>query len=136
MIALGLSQGEEDTKLTAQPAIDALPAWAQILITILVGCATLGIALKGYLTKDRPTVVPETPATAAIMAATIADMGAIRNLADCVIRLDATMSRLIESVDESTHYGRNGIELEREICARLRELREVGDRLLKIAERK
>jgi Tfp pilus assembly protein PilO len=58
MIALGLSQGEEDGIVSAQPAIEALPTWAQILVTILVGLATLGIAFKGYLSKDRPSVVP------------------------------------------------------------------------------
>lgn len=124
---LGLSRGEEDGTVTAQPAIDALPVWAQIFITILVGCATLGIALKGYLTKDRPATA-DTPQTTAILAATIADMGAIRNLSDCVIRLDASVVRLTEAIDEHTHHERNSIELDRELCARLRELREVIER--------
>jgi hypothetical protein len=135
MIVLGLSQGEEDRKVSPQPAIDALPVWAQILITILVGCATLGIALKGYLSKATPSVVPESPATAAIMAATIADMGAIRNLSDVCIRLTTAVEMLMHSVDDHTHYKRNNLDLDRELCARLRELKEVAEHLANIAER-
>jgi hypothetical protein len=128
MIALGLSQGEEDGIVSAQPAIEALPTWAQILVTILVGLATLGIAFKGYLSKDRPSVVPESPATAAIMAASIADMGAIRNLSDVCIRLIGAVETLTRAVDEHTHHERNNVEISREMCARLRELVEELER--------
>jgi hypothetical protein len=108
-----------------QPPIDGLPLWAQLAISFLIGLATLGVAFKGYLVKDKPTLSPSEPQSAAIMAATIADMGAIRNLSDCVVRLDASIVAMTRQIEEEIHYRRTAIELDREVCARLRELREV-----------
>lgn len=119
-----------------QPPIEHLPVVWQIIISLIIGVATLGVGFKGYFIKDKPRLTASEPQSAAIMAATIADMGAIRNLSDCVVRLDASIVSLTRSIDEETYHKRNGIELDREMCARLRELREVGDRLLEIAEHK
>jgi hypothetical protein len=107
----------------SQPPIDGLPLWAQLTISFIIGLATLLVAFKGYLVKDSHRgLVPESPSSAAILGATIADMGAIRNLADCVVRLDASVVALTRCIDESTHYERNNVDISREVCARLREL--------------
>lgn len=125
--------------MPTQPPIEGLPLWAQLAISFAVGLATLAVAFKGYFIKDNPKsgthIVPDSPQTAAIMAATIADMGAIRNLSDCVVRLDASIVSLTRTIDDQTHYERNRIELDREMCARLRELHEITDKLTEIAER-
>lgn len=118
--------------MPTQPPIDGLPLWVQILISLIIGLATLAVALKGYFTKDgannKSHIIPDSPQTAAIMAATIADMGAVRNLSDCVVRLDTTIQALTKSMDEATHHERNNVEVGREMCARLRELQEELER--------
>lgn len=111
--------------MTQPPHIDGLPLWAQIAISLLFGLAALGAAYKGYFTRSKPDVQAGDKQTAAILGASIADMGAIRHLSDCVIQLQGTIERLRSALDEHTHHERNSIELERELCARLRELREV-----------
>lgn len=118
-----------------QPPLDGLPLWAQLAISFVVGLATLAVALKGYLIRDKPAVTGHEPTTAAILGASIADMGAIRNLSDCVVRLDASIVALTRTISDDMHYRREGIELNRETCARLRELREASERLAEIAER-
>lgn len=118
-------------KVPTQPPIDGLPVGWQIAISVIVGLATLAVAFKGYFVGDkdkRSHIVPDSPQTAAIMAATIADMGAIRNLSDCVLRLDVNVQALIKAIDESTHHERNNVEISREVCARLRELVEELER--------
>jgi hypothetical protein len=126
-------------KVPTQPPIDGLPVGWQIAISVIVGLATLAVAFKGYFIRDNPKtgshIVPDSPQTAAIMAATIADMGAVRNLSDCVVRLDASIVRLCSTIDEHTHFERNSIELDREIAQRLRELREATEKLTEIADK-
>jgi hypothetical protein len=120
-------------KVPTQPPIDGLPLAWQIVISLIVGLATLAVALKGYFIRDggkrSPShLLPDSPATASIMAATIADMGAVRNLSDCVLRLDVSVQTLTKAIDESTHHERNNVEISREVCARLRELVEELER--------
>jgi hypothetical protein len=118
--------GWEPVKVPSQPPIDGLPLWAQLVISFVIGLATLLVAAKGYLVKEHKQqgLVPEGSQSAAILGASIADMGAIRNLSDCVVRLDASVQALTRCIDESTHYERNNVEISREMCARLRELAE------------
>lgn len=110
--------------MPSQPNIDGLPLWAQLTISFIIGLATLLVAAKGYLVKEHKQkgLVPEGSQTAAILGASIADMGAIWNLSDCVVRLDASVQALTHCIDESTHYERNNVDISREMCARLREL--------------
>lgn len=116
--------------MPSAPPIDGLPLWAQIVITMIVGLGTLAIAVKGYLIKDTSkTVEAANPATAAIMSGAIADMGAIRHLSDVSIRLSGCVDKLTDAIEEATHYARMQYELDREVCARLRELREVIERM-------
>lgn len=118
--------------MPTQPPINGLPLEWQIVISLIVGLATLAVAFKGYFVRDNKGsgshIVPDSPQTAAIMAATIADMGAIRNLSDCVLRLDVSVQALTKTIDENTHHERNSVEVSREMCARLRELVEELER--------
>lgn len=116
-------------KVPTQPPIDGLPLWAQVLVSLIIGIATLAVAFKGYLTKDKsPDVQAGDKQTAAILAASITDSGAMRHLSDVCIRLTGAVDRLTKAVDEHTHHERNNVEISREICQRLRELAEELER--------
>ena len=121
--------------MPTQPPIDGLPVWAQLAISFVIGLATLGVAFKGYLVKDKPSVAAGDQQSAAILSASITDGFAMRVLNESIVRLDASVGRLCQAIDEQTHYERNNIELDREMCQRLRELREVTEHLADIAER-
>jgi hypothetical protein len=111
-----------------QPPIDGLPLWAQLLISLVIGVATLAVAFKGYFIKDKPNVTAENSQSASILAASISDMGAMRHLSDVCIRLSGCVDNLTKAIEENTHFGRIGIDLDREMCARLRELKEELER--------
>ena len=114
--------------MPTQPPLEGLPLWAQLAISFAVCLATLIVAVKGYFIKEKPSVVAADPQSAAIMAASIADMGAIRNLSECVIRLDTSVQSLEKAIVDAAHHERNNIDVCRELCARLRELREIMER--------
>jgi hypothetical protein len=129
MIVLGQhGVGREQVKVPTQPPISGLPLWAQLTISFIIGLATLAVAFKGYFIKDKPAITGAEPSSAAILAASITDGFAMRTLNESVVRLDAAIDTLTKAIDEHTHHERNSIELERELCARLRELREVLER--------
>src|SRR5690349_21840462 len=116
-------------KVPTQPPIDGLPLWAQIIVSLIIGVATLGVAFKGYFQKsDSKAVEPADRQSAAILAASITDMGAIRHLSDVCIRLTGSVDALVKAVDEHTHHERNSVEVSREICQRMRELKEELER--------
>jgi hypothetical protein len=48
----------------------------------------------------------------------------MRTLNESTVRLEMAVQQLCKTIDDHTHYQRNTIELDREICQRLRELRE------------
>jgi hypothetical protein len=110
------------------PALNGLPFSLQILLSVLFGLAALGAAFSGYFKKGSAAVQADTPATAAILSATISDMGAIRHLSDTVIRLDGAVQTLTKTIEEATHHERNNIEVARELCARMRTLAEIMER--------
>lgn len=115
--------------MPSPPNIDGLPIWLQVFVTLAFGLATILVAVKGYFRK-------EPPPAAAILAdgrdgqvqqvasSVIADMGAVRHLADVCIHLTGQIESLENAIREQTHWTRNKYELDREVCARLRELRE------------
>ncbi|HLP67182.1 MAG TPA: hypothetical protein VK181_06655 [Rhizobium sp.] len=111
------------------PETSGLPVWAQILVSVLVCLATLGVAFKGYFT-DRPKneIKGDQQTTVALAAATLMDMGSLRHLSDTIVQLNAAVLGLTEAVNESTHYNRNEVEVQRELCARLRSLCEEIER--------
>lgn len=104
------------------PSVDGLPLWAQIGVTLLMGIGTLLIGLRGYIGHRRHDE-SEAPAIAHL-----ADMSAVRNLTDTNHELIGTIVSFQRSLEDQTHYLRQHIELERELCQRLRELRERFDR--------
>mgnify|MGYP001559045961 CR=1 FL=1 len=108
------------------PNIDGLPTWLQICITLLFGAATLLLAIKGYRLSGGKL---DPGQSAAILGAQIADMGAVRHLADVCIKLIGAIEVLDRTISDQVHWDRQQIELMREECQRLRELRESMDRL-------
>lgn len=132
MIALGRRVKREYQKVPTQPPLDGLPLWAQITISLLIGVATLGVAFKGYFTKSDKT---ESATTATVAAATLLDNMSIRQLSDQLAHLSNDVVTLERVMGELTHHTRNDVESKRELCARLRELRESTDRMARIMER-
>lgn len=114
--------------MPTQPPIEGLPVWAQIIVSLIVGIATLGVGFSGYFKKATPVSTRSEPQTTALLAATITDMGAVRHLSDVCIRLTAAVDSLTKAVDELTHHERNSIEVSRELCARTRHLAEIMER--------
>ena len=114
--------------MPTQPPIDGLPLWAQLLISLVIGVATLAVAFKGYFNKEKPPSTNENPQSASLLAASLMDTGAVRHLSDVCIRLTGCVEKLTGAVEENTHFDRIGIDLNKEICARLRELREELER--------
>lgn len=111
------------------PETSGLPVWAQILVSLLVCLATLGVAFKGYFNeKPKPEIKGDAPATLTVAAATLMDMGTLRHLSDVVVQLNAAVLSLTDAVNESTHYNRNEVEVQRELCGRLRALCEEIER--------
>lgn len=130
---LGRHGERELTKVPTQPPLDGLPLWAQITISMLIGVATLGVAFKGYFTKDKPATNGSTTAT--IAGAALMDNMSIRQLSDQLAHLSADVVSLERAMADSTHWTRSKFEQDREVCQRLRELREVMDRIERTAER-
>ncbi len=117
------------------PNIDGLPLWLQICITVLFGLATLFVAAKGYFSSTRGGEGAAMLSGSAgaqpiqqVQSAAIADMGAIRHLSDVCIILSGKIESSEQATREHTHWLRSQHELDREICARLRELKEALER--------
>lgn len=105
------------------PNVEGLPQWMQIAVSITFVIVTLVIAARGYKSGTEPTV---TQPNATI--AHLADMGAVRHLSDVCHQLHGAVVSLERAIEDQTHFMRSHIEVEREICQRLRELRERLDR--------
>jgi hypothetical protein len=112
------------------PATDGLPVWAQILVSLLVCLATLGVAFKGYFSGDKTksSATGDQHTTMTLAAATLMDMGTLRHLSDTIVQLHGAVLSLTDAVNESTHYNRNEVEVQRELCGRLRALCEEIER--------
>lgn len=121
--------------MPASPQLDGLPFSIQILLSVLFGVAALGAAFKGYFSKSNPPS-PESATTATLAAATLMDNMSMRQLSDSmahltndVVGLDRCVVSLERAMGENTHWIRQKFEQDREICQRLRELREETERL-------
>lgn len=117
---------------TQAPHIDGLPIWAQLVISVLFGLAALGAAYQGYFKKSEKAAAE--PTSTAILAASITDGFAMRTLNESIVRLDAIVRQLSDTMEDQIHHQRNSIDVQRELCGRTRELREAADRLVGIAE--
>lgn len=111
--------------MQALPNLSGLPPWAAILATVIFCMTTLLVARLGY---TKPTQRSGEQQVAQILGAQIADMGAVRHLADVCIKLMGTVERLDQCIENHTHYLRDHNELLKENCQRLRELREILER--------
>lgn len=105
------------------PNVDGLPVWLQVAVSLVFGIVTLAVGLKGYLNRPDPTPPGTQPAFAQII-----DASAIRNLTETCQHLSAEVQSLERSIVDHCHYVRQSIEVNREVCQRLRELRERMDR--------
>lgn len=111
------------------PETSGLPVWAQILVSILVCIATIGVAFKGYFgEKVKPEAKGDPAATMTLAAATLIDMSLLRHMSDSVVELRQAVQALTNVLEESTHHSRNGVDTQRELCARLRSLAEEIER--------
>lgn len=101
------------------PNTDGLPPWLQITVSIIFCLVTLAVALKGY--RRGPEANPTEPKAT---IAHLADMGAVRSLTDACYSLEREVATLCRLMSDQTHYLRDEIDVDRELCQRLRELRE------------
>jgi hypothetical protein len=113
-----------------QPPLDGLPLWAQIVISMMIGVATLAVAFRGYFKHESKSAD-----TATIAGATLMDNLSIRLLGDQLTHLSGDIVSLERSIVDHAHWTRSKFEQDREMCQRLRELRETTDRLVEMAER-
>lgn len=114
------------------PNVDGLPPWLALTVTLLFGFATLLVAIRGYFRPSREGAAMLTGSQSEeirhVQTAAIMDMGVLRHLSDVCIRLTGQMESMEQAIRDQTHWTRNDYELNREICARLRELKEVLER--------
>ncbi len=118
--------------MPSAPNLDGLPLWLQITLTLAFGLATLRVAFTGYFKPKSEGAALVTGGSglpvSQVQSALLTDMGAIRHLSDVCIQLTGKMESMETAVREQTHWIRTQHELDREICARLRELREAIER--------
>lgn len=91
------------------PNVDGLPIWLQIAVTLAFGICTVAVALRGYFNGDKKEAVIHLPDQSHQFA---------------MIQLSAEISSLEKAITENTFHTRQQVELSREVCQRLRELRE------------
>lgn len=102
------------------PNVDGLPTWLQVIVCVPFALGLLGAAFQGY----RKRLIREPDTAAQTVIASIPDMSAIRQLTDTCRILCGHVESLNASFRDHTHYLRNKIEVDQELCQRLRELRE------------
>lgn len=100
------------------PNVDGLPIWLQIVLSFAFMVTSVAVAVRGYQTGPKPAE----PAVKAIASAV--DIGGVRELVDVNHDLRAEIMQLARATNEMTHFLRENIEIKRELCQRLRELRE------------
>lgn len=82
--------------------------------------ATVIVAARGY----RQRLEREPPGAAQTVLAAIPDMASMRAFTDICRSMCHELDKLDSTMRDHTHYLRDKIEIEREVCQRLRELRE------------
>jgi FKBP-type peptidyl-prolyl cis-trans isomerase 2 len=100
------------------PNIEGLPVWLQIAITALFGIITLIVGLRGYTGRDKLAATPQSAV----------DVATLHRLIDSNHALAGELINLERSIGEHMHHMRQNNDLSREICQRLREVRERLDR--------
>lgn len=104
----------------AAPNVDGLPIWLSVLVSLAFVLSTSFAAYLGYRKLDRR----EPSGAAQTVVASFPDMTAVRQLTDMCRVLCQQVESLDATFRDHTHYLRNKIEVDQEVCQRLRELRE------------
>lgn len=102
------------------PNVTGLPLWLQVVVSLTFLLFTALAAFAGY----RKRLDREPPGAAQTVLASIPDMSAVRQLTDICRILCERMDGVDATFRDHTHYLRDQIEVDRELCMRLRELKE------------
>jgi hypothetical protein len=92
----------------------------------MIGVATLGVAFRGYFSKASEKT--DTAHTAMVAGATLMDNISIRLLSEAISNLSGEVVSLERELKDNTHWVRSKHEQDRELCQRLRELKEAMER--------
>lgn len=104
----------------AAPNVEGLPVWLQVVVSMAFVIVTGWAAARGYSKRAER----EPRGAAATVLASFPDMSAVRQLNDVCRILCGEVEKLEGSIRDNTHYMRDKIDTDRELCARLRELKE------------
>lgn len=104
----------------AAPNLEGVPPWLQVIVCVPFALALLLGAIANY----RKKVDREPPGAAQTVLAAFPDMSAVRQLTDTCRELCHQFDRFESSFRDHTHFLRNKIEIDQELCQRLRELKE------------
>jgi hypothetical protein len=102
------------------PDLGAQPLLVQVIGAVGIGLGALLTAYMGY----RKRVEREPPGAAQTVVAAFPDLTTIRQLTDQCRILCEHVAALTTEMSDHTHYLRNKIEVDRELCQRLRENKE------------
>lgn len=111
---------ERRPEVPPAPNVDGLPPWLQVLLSLAFILTTMFVAVQGY----RRRLEREPPGAGQTVVAAFPDMTAVRQLTDVCRVLCGEVQKLDSSMVDHTHYLRDAIEVHRELCMRVRELRE------------
>lgn len=110
------------------PNVEGLDPWLQIVVTIAFVFAMIIGAFHAYRKNEAKAEEREPGGAAQTVIAAIQDTGATRHLADVNLALIGEIQSLEREIKDNTHWTRAKWEQDRELCQRLRELREAMDR--------
>lgn len=102
------------------PNVDGLPVWLQVTVSLAFILATMAVAFAGYRRLERREPV----GAAQTVLASIPDMSSVRQMVDVCRVLCVKIESLDDTMRDHTHYLRDKIEVDRELCMRIRELKE------------
>lgn len=104
----------------AAPNVDGLPAWLQVFVSLAFALTLIWGAFATY----RKRVDREPTGAGQTIIASLPDMSAVRDLNEQCRILCLAVQGLAADMNDHTHYLRDKIETDRELCMRLRELKE------------
>ncbi len=110
-------------RMPEAPNLEGYPQWLQVVVSLAFAALTIIIGVRGYKAGPKQD---ETKSNTTI--AHLSDMGAVRHLTTATEALHVEILSHNRLVADHTHYLREQIDVNREICQRLRELREAMDR--------
>jgi predicted membrane-bound mannosyltransferase len=102
------------------PNVEGLPPWLQVIVCVPFALALMIGALRTYKKAE----LREPAGASQAVVAAFPDMTAVRQLTDQCRVLSEHVDSLNATLRDHTHYLRNKIEVDQEVCQRLRELRD------------